>query len=125
MHHNGLVASSPLDFGHLFNHINHSVQARAATIRSPVGDVELAHMMIGRLKKENHPFIVISTYEVQADFGVLNVYSPQHKALQPLFPQELHFELPTFLCATAGPVLVAHLLDVEIGTNRHLLPSTG
>jgi len=44
VHHNSLIASLPLDFGHLFNHISHSSQVRAATIRSPVGDMELAYL---------------------------------------------------------------------------------
>ena len=45
VYHNRLIASPPLDFGYLFNHISHSSQVRAATIRSPFGDVELAHVM--------------------------------------------------------------------------------
>ena len=45
VHHNGLVTSPPLNFGHLLNHINHSLQARAATIRSPVGDVKLTDLL--------------------------------------------------------------------------------
>ena len=44
VHHNSLIASLPLDFGHLFNHISHSSQVRATTIRSPVGDMELAYL---------------------------------------------------------------------------------
>ena len=50
VYYNGPVASPPLDFYHLFNHICHSFQVRAATIRSPVGDVELVHLIsIARL----------------------------------------------------------------------------
>ena len=44
VHHNSLIASLPLDLGHLINHISHSSQVRAATIRSPVGDMELAYL---------------------------------------------------------------------------------
>ena len=52
VHHNSLIASLPLDFGHLINHISHSSQVRAATIRSPVGDVELAYLTsIARLQE--------------------------------------------------------------------------
>ena len=47
------------------------------------------------------------------DLGILDVHSPQHKALQPLLPQQLHCELTIALGATAGPVLVAHLLQNE------------
>jgi len=53
VHHNTLIASLPLDFGHLFNHISHTSQVRAATIRSPVGDVKLAYLTsIARLQKQ-------------------------------------------------------------------------
>ena len=51
------------------------------------------------------------------DLGILDTHSPQHKALQPLFPQQLHCELTILLGATAGPVLVADILyneDTEI-----------
>ena len=44
------------------------------------------------------------------DLGILDTHSPQHKALQPLLPQQLHCELTIALGATAGPVLVAYLL---------------
>ena len=55
LHHNSLIASPPLDFGQLFNHISHSSQVRAATIRSPVGDVELTQLMsIVGLQKKKH-----------------------------------------------------------------------
>ena len=55
VYHNRLIASPPLDFGHLFNHISHSSQVRAATIRSPFGDVELAHVMsIVGLQEKKH-----------------------------------------------------------------------
>ena len=51
VYHSGTVSSPPLDFAHLINHISHSLQVRAAAVRGPVGDVELAHLMhIARLQ---------------------------------------------------------------------------
>ena len=45
MDHNGLVISPHLHFDHFVNHINHSLEVRAPAIRSPVGDLELVHLM--------------------------------------------------------------------------------
>ena len=45
VHHNGVVAGTPLDFAHLLNHISHGLQVGAAAIRGPVGDVELSHLL--------------------------------------------------------------------------------
>ena len=45
VHHNGVVAGTPLHFAHLLNHISHGLQVGAAAIRVPVGDVELAHLL--------------------------------------------------------------------------------
>ena len=45
VHHNGVVAGTPLDFAHLLNHISHGLQVGAAAIRGPIGDVELAHLL--------------------------------------------------------------------------------
>ena len=55
VHHNTLIVSPPLDFGHLFNHISHSSQVRAATLRSPFIDVELAYVMniVGMQEKKH------------------------------------------------------------------------
>ena len=55
VYHNGTVASPPLDFAHFINHVSHSLQARAAAIRGPVGDVELAHLLgTARLQGRSH-----------------------------------------------------------------------
>ena len=45
MNHNGFVASTNLDFSDFKNDINHSFDTRAATTRSPVGDVKLTHLL--------------------------------------------------------------------------------
>ena len=45
MYHNGLVACFHLNSSHLLIHISHSTQVRTATIRTPVGDVELDNLM--------------------------------------------------------------------------------
>ena len=41
----GVVASPPLDFSHFINHGSHCFQIRAFPIRSPIGDLELVHLM--------------------------------------------------------------------------------
>ena len=41
---NGFVASSNLNFDNLINDISHCLDVGAATIRSPVSDVELTHI---------------------------------------------------------------------------------
>ena len=66
VHHNGLVASPPLDFGHLLNHISHSLQVRAATIRSPVGDVELAQLIstVGLQRKKYSVMVNLSAFNL-------------------------------------------------------------
>ena len=53
------------------------------------------------------------------DLGILDAHSPQHKALQPLLSQQLHCELTIALGATAGPILVAHLLYMK---KKHSFP---
>ena len=45
MNHNGFVAGTNLDFSDFKNDINHSFDTTAATIRSPVGDVKLTHLL--------------------------------------------------------------------------------
>ena len=45
MDHNGLVLSPHLHFDHFVNH-NHSLEVRAPSIRSPVGDLELVHLSV-------------------------------------------------------------------------------
>ena len=45
MYHNGPVAGFHLDSSHFFIHLSHSTQVRAATIRTPVGDMELDNLM--------------------------------------------------------------------------------
>ena len=44
VHDNGFVASTDLDFGHFKDDISHSLDPRAATVRCPVGDVELTQL---------------------------------------------------------------------------------
>ena len=41
----GMVASPPLDLGHLLHHTAHTVELPTAPIWSPVGDVELTHLV--------------------------------------------------------------------------------
>ena len=41
----GVIASPPLYFGHFINHGSHYFQIRAFPIRSPVGNLELVHLM--------------------------------------------------------------------------------
>ena len=51
--HYGIVVSPHLNFDHFINHISDGLQVRAAAIRSPIGDVELAHLMcLPRLMKK-------------------------------------------------------------------------
>ena len=45
VYHNGLVVCFHLNSSHLVYHISHSTQVRAATVNSPVGDVELDNLM--------------------------------------------------------------------------------
>ena len=62
------------------------------------GDVELVHLLgTARLWEKNHPLVgLVSSHHMWSPThsGILNTHSPQHKALQPLLPQELHCELP-------------------------------
>ena len=43
--HNGVVSTFPLDISHHFDHICHNFEVRAVAVGSPVGDLELAHLM--------------------------------------------------------------------------------
>ena len=45
MDYNGVVASLSLNFGNVINHSNHILHVRKLIPSSPIGDVELAHLM--------------------------------------------------------------------------------
>ena len=58
VYHNGLVACFHLDSSHLLYHISHSTQVRAATVKGPVGDVELDNLMgTARLWVRNKEYV--------------------------------------------------------------------
>ena len=52
MDQDGFVAGLNLHFNDLINNISHSLDVCAASIRSPVGDVELTHMMYPMILRE-------------------------------------------------------------------------
>jgi len=45
VYHNGLVACPPLDSGHFLNRPSNSTRVEAVTVKSPIGDVELVHLL--------------------------------------------------------------------------------
>ena len=45
MYQDGLVASTNLYFNDIIDDISHSLEVSTAAIRSPVSDVELAHLL--------------------------------------------------------------------------------
>ena len=45
VYHDGFVAGSNLDFSDFKDDVNHSLDPRAATVRGPVGDVELTQLL--------------------------------------------------------------------------------
>ena len=45
MDYNGVVASPSLNFGDVINHSNHILHVRKLIPSSPIGNVELAHLM--------------------------------------------------------------------------------
>ena len=54
VHHNGPVACFALHLGHFINGINNSLHVGALSIRSPVLDVELSHLVgLPRLESES------------------------------------------------------------------------
>ena len=51
---NGVVPSPPLYFGHFLDHISDGLEVGAPSIRCPVGDMELSHLVsFLRLHKKN------------------------------------------------------------------------
>ena len=60
---NGVVPSPPLYFGHLLDHISNGLEVGAPSIRCPVGDMELSHLVsFLRLQKSQHTVKCLHKY---------------------------------------------------------------
>ena len=107
---NGVVSSPPLYFGHFLNHISDGLKIGAPSIRCPVGDMELSHLVsFLRLHKKNISIWI----QVHMDCPYISfkyTKSPNGKSLQLLLSDQVNRELSKILYSTTRPVLMATLL---------------